>query len=497
MKVTLISPYFTLAAIGLRGISASLKSAGHDTSMIFLVPPQNESAHKYVYSKKLLDEVVSVCEGSDLIGISLMTSFFNHAVQITRAIKEKLSTPVIWGGIHPTLRPMECLKFADIVCVGEGEGATLELTERMAEGRDLKGIKNIWIKDNGKVIENHDIRPLVQDLDSLPFADYNLDNHYIYDHSTERLLSIDKKILENYMARELTLIPHTASFQIMGSRGCPYKCTYCCNNALQNLYKGQKPVRRRSVDSIIEELKTIKNTFPFITNVIFHDDTFFSANKEYIEDFGTRYKNEIGLPFGLLGDPTFTTEDKLQRMLEAGLKSVQIGVQSGSDRILDLYKRKHHNKNIIPLGKMLNKYKDKLIIKYDSIIDNPYEEEKDLLDTIRVLQEIPYPYELQVFSLVFFPGTELYEKAKNDNLIRDEHEEIYQKYYFKIGTSYIYLLFTLLKANFPKLVIRIMTSKVMLSIFNHKGLNPFYYLCIKGINASILSKRLIKKSLGI
>ncbi|MBI4689544.1 MAG: B12-binding domain-containing radical SAM protein [Nitrospirae bacterium] len=478
MKVTLISPYFTLAAIGLRGISASLRKEGHQTRMAFLVPPSNESAHSYVYSKKLLDEVVSLCEGSDLIGISLMTSFFNHAVLITQAIKEKLPTPVIWGGIHPTLRPMECMKFADMVCVGEGEGASIELVGRMAEGKDLSGIENLWIKENGTIIENN-----------------NLEDHYIYDHSSEKLLLMDEKILEDYMVRELTLIPRTASFQIMGSRGCPYKCTYCCNNALQNLYKGQKPVRRRSVDNIIEETKIIKKRFPFITNVIFHDDTFFSANKEYIEDFGTRYKNEIGLPFGLLGDPTFTTEDKLQRMIEAGLKSVQIGLQSGSERILDIYKRKHHNKNMIPMGKMLSKYADRITIKYDSIIDNPYEEEKDLLDTIRVLREIPYPYELQVFSLVFFPGTELYEMAKSDNLIGDEREQIYQKYYFKMGTSYIHLLFTLLKANFPKPVIRMMTSKIMLSIFNHRVLNPFYFLCIKGINASIKIKRLVKKSL--
>jgi hypothetical protein len=92
MKVTLISPYPDITSFGLRTISAYLKENGHTTQIIFLPDPYGDDLvyGKDRYDDRVLDEAVSLCEKSDLIGISLMTNFFDGAVQITRKIKDRL-----------------------------------------------------------------------------------------------------------------------------------------------------------------------------------------------------------------------------------------------------------------------------------------------------------------------------------------------------------------------------------------------------------------------
>jgi radical SAM superfamily enzyme YgiQ (UPF0313 family) len=126
-----------------------------------------------------LDEVVELCRGSDLIGISFMTHFFDRARQLTEHLKKNLKAPIIWGGIHPTVRPEESLDYADLVLVGEGEEAFLELVDNLAAGKDIQHLENIWMKKGQEIIKNP-LRPLIQDLDRLPAFDFSLEEHYLY-----------------------------------------------------------------------------------------------------------------------------------------------------------------------------------------------------------------------------------------------------------------------------------------------------------------------------
>ena len=126
------------------------------------------------YTDQILDQVTFLCRGSDLVGVTLMTNFFDGAVQVTERIKRDLDVPVIWGGVHPTIRPQESLEYADIVCVGDGEDAVLELMDRMAAGRDWSDIPNLWIK-RGDVIVRNPPRPLQSNLDIYPPPDYSLE----------------------------------------------------------------------------------------------------------------------------------------------------------------------------------------------------------------------------------------------------------------------------------------------------------------------------------
>ncbi len=156
MKISLISPYPDITAFGLRLISAYLKANGHKTTMIFLPDPYGDATVHGVerYEDSVLNQIIPLCEESDLIGITLMTNYFDSAVQITKKLKEKLKAPIVWGGVHATIRPEESLKHADIVCIGDGEEAILELANRMDAGGEYLNTHNLWFRSDEKIIKN-------------------------------------------------------------------------------------------------------------------------------------------------------------------------------------------------------------------------------------------------------------------------------------------------------------------------------------------------------
>ncbi|MFH1229458.1 MAG: cobalamin-dependent protein, partial [Candidatus Aenigmatarchaeota archaeon] len=111
------------------------------------------------------------------IGISVRTRYYKLVCRLTEIIKKNMSVPVVWGGIHPTIAPEKCIGHADIICIGEGEYAMKELAEKIERKEDYSGIKNLWVRKEGKIIKN-EVRPLIEDLDSLPFTDFT-DNHKV------------------------------------------------------------------------------------------------------------------------------------------------------------------------------------------------------------------------------------------------------------------------------------------------------------------------------
>ncbi|MFN7182515.1 MAG: cobalamin-dependent protein [Planctomycetota bacterium] len=132
--------------------------------------------------------------------MSLFTNYFDNAIAITNKIKSELKVPIIWGGIHPTVKPYECLEYADIVCVGEGEYALVELVKSMNSGISFYDIPGLIFKkrENGsKAVRNIPGKSiLVRDLDLLPFPDYNYDTHYIL--SGGKIQKMNKNLLEKY-----------------------------------------------------------------------------------------------------------------------------------------------------------------------------------------------------------------------------------------------------------------------------------------------------------
>ena len=174
-----------------------------------------------------------------IVAISLLSPYVLIAKRLTELIKKYTSAIVIWGGVGPTISPEDHIKLTDIICIGEGERALEELVIAIRDGKDFKNIKNLWVKDESKIIKNPQ-GPLIQDLDYLPFAEYGNENMYFIEH--------------NRLSREDPELDHPILY-LQSTRGCPYSCSFCIETMYHDIHKGLgKFVRRRSVDNTIKEI---------------------------------------------------------------------------------------------------------------------------------------------------------------------------------------------------------------------------------------------------
>ena len=408
MKITLISAATYPSDQGIRTISAVLKKAGHDIKLVFMTLSEDYSKF---YTKSELEQLSNLCSGSKLIGISSFVSTSKRAIQIIKYLEKRHpNIPLIWGGIHATISPKECIKDCKIVCVGEGEQAILDLVNAIERRKSINKIKNIWIrnKNTNKIIRNP-VRPLIDDLDSIPLPDYDTENHYI---------------LENNNLRKFKEEDLGGAIFFLTGRGCPYGCDYCSNSLLNELYKGKrkKIVRWHSPEIIIKGILELRKKFPTLNYFDIRDDTFSLRPINDIKKFCKLYKEKINLRFKCLGDPRTISDEKIQLLVDAGCTDIIIGIQ-GEERVnREIYHRNQTNEGVLNAAKILNKYKDKLAVMYDVITCNPYENPQDIINMIRLLQKLPKPYFLSVNNLIFFHGSKLYEKAIQDGIIKSSKD---------------------------------------------------------------------------
>lgn len=249
------------------------------------------------------------------------------------------------------------------------------------------------------------------------------------------------------------------------------------------MHPNQKPVRKRSVDNIIKELMQVKIRLPIMEHIKFDDDAFFIYSIEEIREFCEKYKENIGLPLCITGTtPSTLTREKLSFLVDAGLIAIRMGIQTGSERTKRLYKRHHTNQQIEKAVKIINEFKDKIRTpQYDIILDNPWETDEDLIETLMFLVKLPTPYILSPFSLTFYPETELYRIAKRDGIITDDLKDVYRKYYHGCKKTYLNRLFFLLN-EYARIGGKVST-KIMSLLTNRKlrqlKLSWFVYIILK------------------
>lgn len=385
-NIALISLY-GVENIGIRMISSVLKREHFDTSLIFFKRWLNNDIR--TPSEKEKEMLIRLLKKLDtkFVGIGFTSPFLDICADITRCIKEELQVKVIWGGNHATVRPEECLKHCDLVCRGEGEGAMLEL----ARGYALETIQNICYQKDG-FVRQEPLRPLIQDLDSLPWPDYGGDNKFFIEDN--RIRAFDP--LER--AREL---------RIFASRGCLFKCSYCYNSIFIRLYENQKYHRIKSAENVIGEIEYALSRFRMIRKIKFDDDSFVFP-KEWISEFCEKYKSRVGLPFEILFNAQSVDGDILSKLKNAGLRRVQVGIQTGSkEESRAIYHRDLGAEKIRDFARLAKAFK--LDVVYDVILDNPDSDYNDKDKLIDFLLSLPRPFNLFLYSLTIFPGTQLCE----------------------------------------------------------------------------------------
>jgi anaerobic magnesium-protoporphyrin IX monomethyl ester cyclase len=388
--VALIS--FLVNSINTRSLSSYLKSNGHDTTCYFCPVAFNE--------RNMKELIASLREKkTSLAGISLVTDDYYSAVVVTKTIKKELGIPVIWGGAHVNIRPDECLRHADMICRGEGEDALLELVRNM-ESNDKIDIttKNIWFMTNDGIIRN-ELRNLEENLDKYPFPDFDLSSQYVIGDKACTTLN------EQHLKGE---------YSIMTSRGCPYSCRYCYNNYRRQHYAGKgNYLRVRSIESVIDELARAKNIFKNLTRINFWDDSFVARTVQDFEIFKDLYQQRINLPFFALIEPMAFNEDKIKMLKDCGLSNLQVGIQTGSERVnREVYNRPVSNNKVLAVAESIHEMG--IGVVYDLIFNNPYETKNDIHETIELLLQFPRPFLLQGYNLIFYPGTAITERALLD-----------------------------------------------------------------------------------
>jgi len=364
----------------LLAISALPRKEGYDIKII------DQRLNKN-WKEILLQEL----KGALLVGTTSMTGIqIKYALEISKFVKDNSSVPVVWGGVHASLLPEQTIhnEYIDIVVKGEGDYSFLELIKAMEERAGLEGVKGIYYKEGGK-IKKTDERPLIKNLDDLsdfPYELVNLDNYYGFNIGQGR------------------------SITLMTSRGCPYKCAFCYNLVYyKNTWRGMSA--RRTVELI----KRAVNDFG-VKSIFFQDDNFCANAARFEEIVGGILKENIKFRWGLLGARIDTlkrmSDDLLAKAVKAGCMNIDVGIESGSGRILDLISKDVNLQEVIDVNKRLAKYFDKT--KYTFIMGIPTETEEELLETVKFFLRL-YDDNPNILPLFFiycaYPGTKLYDIA--------------------------------------------------------------------------------------
>ncbi len=437
MKITLISTSTFPSDQGIRTISSVLKKAGHRVNLVFMTLSEDYSRN---YTLSELNQLARIAKGSSLIGVSSFASTSKRADRILLFLKNKLKVPVIHGGVHATISPDKCIENADIVCVGEGEGAILDLVNSLENHKSIDKIKNLWIKKSNTEIIKNPVRDLIDDIDSLPFPDFDTESHFV----------LEKGKIRRFEEKDLA-----GQIFFLTGRGCPYGCDYCSNRFFNDLYEGKrkKILRWHSPEYIIKGILYMKTKFPNLGYFDIRDDTFSLRPLADIKKFCDLYTEKVNMRFKCLADPHTVSDDKINLLVNAGCTDIIVGIQGSERTNLEVYHRNQRDEDVLKCAKILNKYKSKLAVMYDVITCNPYETPADIVNLMRLLQKLPKPYYLSVNNLVFFTGSKLYQRAKQDNIIKDEKDSASQLNYWdrskhillKGRNIYLNLIFNLMR----------------------------------------------------
>jgi len=321
----------------------------------------------------------------DLIGFSIMTGSHRWALNIAREAKRRYDLPNIFGGPHPTFFP----KFlnedgVDMIMKGEGEEAICEVLDAIDANKQVSSIKNLGFKRND-VSRVNDLRNLPGDLDVYPFPDRDL-----------------YRALDGKLDRSIQ--------NVLTSRGCPFHCSFCFEDAMRDMYKGKgKYVRLRQISKVIEECVELKaKTNP---RMIYFADDLFGMDKKWLYEFVEIFRKEVGLRFICLVRADIVASDPqyARKLADGGCENVFFGVESGNEALRNkVLVKKTTNQEIYDAARLLHDAGIKF--RTYNIMGLPGETLADALSTVQINIDIKtdFPW-CSIFSPI--PGVALTDQA--------------------------------------------------------------------------------------
>ncbi|KAF5067462.1 B12-binding domain-containing radical SAM protein [Methanobacterium aggregans] len=382
----------------------------------FINPPQTNSKYKFIgvvapplgisYMAAVLEEKnfdVSIIDASaldmtwealekeienvspDVIAVTALTPTISQAMKTAEIAKKTCPDAVIvLGGYHPTFNYEEVLEkdFVDVVVRGEGENTMLDLVETLERGGDLSEVKGIAFEDTVTPL-----RPLITDLDSLPFP-------------ARHLLPMDHYKLFNMDTKMATMV---------SSRGCPMQCSFCASAALH----GSK-MRMRSPENVVDEMEHLVKDHG-VETIAFMDDTF-TLKRSRVEKICAEIKRRnLDVFWGCTARVDTLSEDVIKQMREAGCIAMFMGVESADQQVLDEVDKKISVEKIRRAFEISRKEKMRTIASV--VLGMPGDTKESIARTVKFVKELNPSY--AIFSLATpYPGTRFYQQTLEKNLIK-------------------------------------------------------------------------------
>ena len=397
MKVLFLFP--ACESLSVESLAAVTRRAGHtpilifdpclfDDTMISMPAP----ARVFSFEKRLVRRIQDA--EPDLIAFSVLTNTYTWFKRLGRAARAVSHAPIIAGNIHISSAPEHVLKneFVDGVVRGEGEGAFIDILDCLSEnpgGEIRRDIENFGYRNSDGTPALNSLRPLINDLDTLPFPDKSIYSHTPFDSSDV--------------------------YTIMGARGCPFKCSYCNNSLMKKLYGDSGYLRFRSVDNILDELEFAKKTYrPRYVNFF---DEVFGVKRGWLEEFAEKYPARIGLPYLITSHPSSVDADYVRRLRESGCTKVALGVQTiNQEKRRNVFLRTETNEQIREAITLLKK--NNIVVSVDNILNFPGETEADLEEMVRFYNRTR-PDVIQPYWLTYYPGTAIVDMARERGALSD------------------------------------------------------------------------------
>ncbi|MFX0075033.1 MAG: B12-binding domain-containing radical SAM protein, partial [Candidatus Hermodarchaeota archaeon] len=253
-------------------------------------------------------------EDPDILGFSTITTAGTGiiAAEIGRRVKEEINphVKILFGNYHATFNDTRILNkypFIDACVRGEGEETFLEVVEKTEKGKGFEEIRGVTYRDNNRIVRNED-RPLIENIDTLPFPNRKLLGKVEYKNVVEGL--------------EVSVGKFTSA---ASSRGCAFQCSFCSSSMFWGRW------RPRSPENIVEELSLLEDQG--FKNLLWVDDNFTISKKRLIELSKLIRKEKLDFYWMAEGRVTQSSVELLNAMKQMGCKILSYGVESASQRL--------------------------------------------------------------------------------------------------------------------------------------------------------------------
>ncbi len=401
MKILLVYPDLDSVPylpLGIATLAAVLEGEGHDVTVWDL--------HAERWDREEVRRKISEIDSGEygMVGISAMSHSYLYVQWLVAQFQRtRPELPVVLGGPLPSTVPEIVIREiqADRVVIGEGEETLPGLIQALEGKRSLSSVAGIAYLEEDRVVMTP-ARESIRDLDRLPFPAWHLMPMQHYLDRCERLQ-------EDHPSGIINLI---------ASRGCPYDCCYC-----DHTIKGYG-VRRRSVENVIGEVRALREELGERLEGIYFVDDSFTVNREWILDFCAQFLKIPDRPLWTCNTRVdLVDRELLTAMKEAGCTMVRYGFESGSPRILKMMAKKTKREDFIQVVQLSRELKlhtiFTLMVGMIEETEESIQESEDALLELLSITGFPYPITLGVFIATPYPGTRLFEMARQKGKVRD------------------------------------------------------------------------------